>query len=190
MVKGTHNTMSYLPVRQWWLRPFRKFGQCQDKDIFQQWESGARYFDLRVRFNADGDAVFAHGLLEYYTSWSPEEVIGILCRKVEYSKEPVYIRVLLECMCTPDEDLMMQFTEFIKRCGCPNSRNPRFAWGVKTPFNIWVDTFDRPFKEVAEWINTPWKFLRTPRWYATREQAIKLDALGAEYDGIVSMDFV
>lgn len=190
MIKGTHNTMSYLPVRQWWLRPFRRFGKCQDKDIFQQWESGVRYFDLRVRFNADGQAVFAHGLLDYETGWSPDEVVDILCRKAESSEEQVYIRVLLECMSAPDEDTKSRFFEFIKWCGCIHSQNPKFSWGVKTPFDIWVNKFDRPFIEVAEWINTPLKFLRTPRWYVTRGQAVSLNALGDDYEGIVSMDFV
>lgn len=190
MIKGTHNTMSYLPVRQWWLRPFRRFGKCQDKDIFQQWESGVRYFDLRVRFNADGKAVFAHGLLEYETGLSPEEVIEILSRKAGALKEQVYIRVLLECISAPNEDTTIKFIEFIKGFGCIHSQNPKFAWGVKNPFDIWVNKFERPFIEVAEWIDTPLKFLRTPRWYVTRDQAVSLSALGADYDGIVSMDFV
>lgn len=180
--------MSYLPVRQWWLRPFRRFGRCQDKDIFQQWKSGVRYFDLRVRFNERGSAVFAHGLLEYRSEMSPEEVIRWLGKKAVECGEKVYVRVLLETVCEADKYQTDCFDEFQKRVICDGSIY--FMMGRKSPFEIWHSDFDRPFIEVAEWINTLWKFLRTPRWYALGIQAVRLSALDSAYDGIVSMDFV
>lgn len=54
-----HNTMSFLPVRQWWLRPFAWIARCQTA-----FHLDADGYDLRVRFR-EGMPVFAHGLIEY-----------------------------------------------------------------------------------------------------------------------------
>lgn len=60
----SHNTFSYLPVRQWWLRPFAWMARCQDKDIDAQMKI-ADGIDIRVRFDEDEIPHFAHGLIEY-----------------------------------------------------------------------------------------------------------------------------
>jgi len=47
MNKASHNTMTYLPVRQWWLRPFAFMARCQSKDIKDQCRITG-FFDIRV----------------------------------------------------------------------------------------------------------------------------------------------
>ena len=67
MNKASHNTMTYLPVRQWWLRPFAFMARCQSKDIKDQCRITG-FFDIRVRFRFHKGIptpVFAHGLAEY-----------------------------------------------------------------------------------------------------------------------------
>lgn len=64
MKKGTHNTMTYLKPRKWWMYLFVPFSKCQRVDLKKQAEFGARYFDFRVRY-VNGELVFAHGLVEY-----------------------------------------------------------------------------------------------------------------------------
>lgn len=60
---GTHNSLSYLPC-QWYFRPFAWVGRCQSLCIEEQYNSGVRYFDIRVKY-VDGKAISGHGLLTY-----------------------------------------------------------------------------------------------------------------------------
>lgn len=61
---GSHNTMTYLPPRRKWLWWLKWIAQCQSKDYREQWEHGARAFDLRIFFNNDG-VEYRHGLISY-----------------------------------------------------------------------------------------------------------------------------
>lgn len=65
MILGSHNSMSYLPVRKWWMKPFAWVARCQHKDICEQYDSGVRLFDLRVAFGRNGKLHFRHGLIGY-----------------------------------------------------------------------------------------------------------------------------
>lgn len=96
MILGTHNSMSYLPVAQWWLRPFRAWGRCQRLDYFGQWDAGARYFDLRIKFDSDGRAHFGHGRISYSCAERPEKVILKLLELAAQAKKDIYLRILLE----------------------------------------------------------------------------------------------
>lgn len=63
MVLGSHNAWSYLPVKNWWIRPFSFIYKCQEVDIKTQYNLyKSRCFDLRIRFNKKGEMVIAHGL--------------------------------------------------------------------------------------------------------------------------------
>lgn len=46
---GSHNTLSYLPPVNLWGKMTKPWGKCQDKNIEEQYNSGVRYFDIRVR---------------------------------------------------------------------------------------------------------------------------------------------
>ena len=61
---GTHNTMSYLPPKRWWMRPLRVFARCQRKTLAEQIAAGAQVFDLRV-YRDNGYWCFAHGLVKF-----------------------------------------------------------------------------------------------------------------------------
>ncbi len=64
MIYGTHNSLSYLKPRQWWLRPVAWIARCQDMTIEEQLQYGVRYFDIRVKFHR-GIAISGHGLMDY-----------------------------------------------------------------------------------------------------------------------------
>ena len=64
MMIGTHNTMSYLPPKRWWMRPLRVFARCQKRPIAEQIAADAQVFDLRV-YNEGGHWCFAHGLVKF-----------------------------------------------------------------------------------------------------------------------------
>jgi hypothetical protein len=62
---GSHNSMTYLPVKKWWMKPFKFIGQCQSKNIQEQYNYGARLFDLRIVFDKQGNPGFAHGSMDF-----------------------------------------------------------------------------------------------------------------------------
>ena len=64
-VLGSHNSWSYLPVKQWWMWPIRFAARCQRVDIWRQYEMGVRCFDLRIRSDKDGALEVAHGCVTY-----------------------------------------------------------------------------------------------------------------------------
>lgn len=93
---GTHNSMTFLPPEHWYGWFMTPFARCQNKTIEEQWYDGARCFDLRVKFDRRGNSHFAHGLYDCSNYFSPDDAI----RKIEqlryYSKEDVYVRLILE----------------------------------------------------------------------------------------------
>lgn len=63
-IVGTHNSMTFLRPAHWYGWLMIPFARCQRKSIEQQFLSGARCFDLRVRFRKESaNPVFAHGLM-------------------------------------------------------------------------------------------------------------------------------
>lgn len=90
MKLASHNTFTYLPVKQWYLKPFAFMGRCQSKDVVEQFDAGARLFDLRVSFSK-GHVQISHGLLDY--KGDVFEILGLLN---VLSSSPLYVRVILE----------------------------------------------------------------------------------------------
>ena len=133
MKLASHNTFSYLPVRQWWLRPFAFVGRCQRVNIYEQLLHGARMFDLRVRFR-NMKPVICHGLLEY--DMSDESLRAIL--KDLNDNFPVWIRAVLESK-NPDLEQRVGFDFFCMKLEreYPNlfffGGNDRSDWECKFP---------------------------------------------------------
>lgn len=48
MNKVSHNTMSYLKPIHWYNRIFIRWSKCQSKTLQEQYESGIRWFDIRI----------------------------------------------------------------------------------------------------------------------------------------------
>lgn len=90
MKLGTHNSLSYLKP-QWWLRLFNlyKLGKCQEVGIAHQYELGARWFDLRIRFTKKGIAA-AHGMLTF-KDVNMDSILDYLD-----SRKDTYVRFVLE----------------------------------------------------------------------------------------------
>ena len=87
---GSHNSVSYAKPKKWWMFPFRFMAKCQSKSIKEQYEEyGVRLFDLRIKFNKNGKASFAHGLIEY--DIKIDDVLNYL-----NALDPIPVRILLE----------------------------------------------------------------------------------------------
>lgn len=105
---GTHNSMSYLPPKKWYMYPFRFIAKCQSKSIEEQCKLGARMFDLRIRFDKNGIPEFRHGSMAF--KGSVEDTLEYLnSRGKRY-----YVRLLLEVRNT--KDLERQEHLFIDSC--------------------------------------------------------------------------
>lgn len=87
---GSHNSFTYLPVKQWYFKPFFWTARCQKKNIKEQYKLGARLFDIRIRTNSAYDIIMAHGPVEF------EGDIYELLDDMENLGEKVYCRVILE----------------------------------------------------------------------------------------------
>lgn len=66
MILGTHNSMSYLPLKNWWVAPFNFMARCQKVSYKEQYEKhGVRLFDLRIGFFSGDCPMFCHGIANY-----------------------------------------------------------------------------------------------------------------------------
>ena len=61
MIKGSHNSWTYLKPKKWWMYLIRWAAKCQSKNIIEQYNAGVRCFDLRLKCKENGDMCIAHG---------------------------------------------------------------------------------------------------------------------------------
>lgn len=91
MVLGSHNTMTYLKPRKWWMWFGIFVAKCQSLSYQEQYESGAKWFDLRISFpDKSNTPIFSHGLVDY-KGVSLDEVIEYI-----NTKPDLYFRLVLE----------------------------------------------------------------------------------------------
>lgn len=91
MKLASHNSMTYLPPKKWYMYLFRFAARCQNKTIEEQYEQyGIRMFDLRISFLKNGLVEFRHGLIAY--KGDVKEILNYLNTR----DEKVYVRFILE----------------------------------------------------------------------------------------------
>lgn len=93
---GTHNSMTYLRPAHWYGWFMIPFARCQNKTIEEQWNDGARCFDLRIRFTKQGEPYFAHGLYECTHKANPAHVLEELYKLMLRDNEQAFVRLILE----------------------------------------------------------------------------------------------
>jgi hypothetical protein len=110
--------------------------KCQDYDITDQYEKcDVRCFDLRVRFDAEGNPIICHGIVEY--KHNVADLMGWL-RWLD-SKGDVVVRVLHEAR---NEKQYNELTKdlFIWFCGTLEEEFPNIKfWCGKNLYNWEVD---------------------------------------------------
>ena len=148
-VLGSHNTMSYLKPKLWFLKPFAWMAQCQNKDIKYQYGLGIRYFDIRVRFDEFGNPEFAHGLISY-----KGDVISTL-KELNSFGEEIKIRLILELsketFDTPRQVALFRFNccRWVKRF-----KNLKFHCGIKKYDWEVVYKFKNPEPEIDQKVSS------------------------------------
>lgn len=77
--------------------------KCQSKTLSEQFHSGVRYFDIRLKWNdKKEDWVIAHGLIEY--KGDIRKLLKTLDSFAKFYNEKVYVRFLLEYNKRPDDE--------------------------------------------------------------------------------------
>ena len=174
---GTHNSMSYMKPKSWWMYPINFIAKCQSKTIDQQLNSGIEVFDLRIRFDKHGIPYFAHGLVAYKGEDSVKDILNIL-QNQGLMDGPKYVRIILETN-KPDmrQDCLFQnlvssyisrydkiiFYEFKRKCNwyelIPNSiyiSNEQYVSSMKKPWifipYIYAKLFNR--KNFRKYLNS------------------------------------
>lgn len=100
---GSHNSLSYLPCRKWWMYLINWAAKCQSKTLSEQFHDGVRYFDIRLKWNdKKEDWVIAHGLIEY--KGDIRKLLKTLDSFAKFYNEKVYVRFLLEYNKRPDDE--------------------------------------------------------------------------------------
>lgn len=93
MKLATHNSLTYLKPKYWWMKLFKFCYQCQDRTIENQYVDGVRYFDFRFSFDSNRHLEFRHKLIPFKSSFFKlEDILTYLNTR----NDKVYIRVVLE----------------------------------------------------------------------------------------------
>ena len=183
---GSHNTMTYAEPRCRLAGLLAPLWRCQDKTVFQQYDAGVRFFDLRVARTREGWR-FAHGL----ATLRPR--VHDTIRAIE-AREDAYYRVVLERGDGRDEEAfrntfmdaawMERCTELVVKKGWRVvSRNGALLRGARL-----VDLSYVPLKSDTPWYRQLPVRLTTPERWARAHNRIPEGGAEAE-DTVYFMDF-
>lgn len=159
---GTHNSLTYLPVKHWWKKPFNFIAKCQNKDIITQVSEGVTIFDFRFRFDDNHNIVFAHGSMEY--DLNKDAFLNILSYLNSINTKKIYVRIIYESSFF-DEYVDTSFKEnmFSDLCNmiqsvCTNiiffGGNRKYDWKVLYDFKTKAPTFRDAYSSVeCKWLS-------------------------------------
>ena len=140
---ASHNSMTYLTPRRWYLRPFAFTARCQSKTIQEQYEKyGVRMFDIRLKFTDDGEVYFAHGAIEYKCDMSKiyeylNSLPGVIVRVLLENKPDVFVYRQFRRECAFLEDCYPN----VKWCSGRNKYNWEVIYEFKYPEPTYTDKY-------------------------------------------------
>lgn len=173
---GTHNSMTYLKPRTWWMRLVNRWAKCQDKTLEEQLKS-YKCFDFRV-FYYRGGWCFAHGFCEY-TSTTIYQALN----KIEELKgnHTIYVRLILE----KSDDMSSAFVNLCKKLETQYSNINFFGGNRKSDWKK-LYTFSTGISDnkVHQYVSSmqPCSKLITPREYAKKHNEENLKKLSKDID--------
>ena len=162
IVYGSHNTMTYLPIKNWWLFPGLLIARCQNNNIGEQFKKGARIFDLRIYFNTKSKQwEFAHGLINFKPCVGIQKVIRTIRNFTEYTNHDIYVRLILEKWNSESE-----CRQFAKMCKTFEICYPKLKFIGGNRKGDWKKLYT--FKtDVPDNLNNQWvsSMAEDARWY-------------------------
>lgn len=95
---GSHDSLTYLKPKTWWMRPFHFVARCQTKTYQEQYEAGARYFDVRLKTTTDFNAepTIAHGWMDFITYPGFVDELFSWLNERSTPDNPISVRLLYE----------------------------------------------------------------------------------------------
>jgi hypothetical protein len=186
---GSHNTMSYLKPKKWWMRLFNWIGKCQSEPVMIQIiHKGVRFLDFRIKIKDDGSYCFAHGKIEYQDSveWRFNTI-----NAYSPKADPIFARVVLE---NPNK---FSRERFYNLCEYWKVKYPNIEWQeglVKPTFEIIYD-FDKTKctckEDYASYHNDSSHYALFPYLYAIlHNRKAKRDYLKNPKHNFLMIDFV
>lgn len=115
---GSHNTFSYLPIKNKWLSFLKPWYECQEYDIITQINKDVRYFDIRIRFSKKGELQVVHNKIVFDINekqfWDIMNNVKELTTKLN---TVLYFRVILDIRKKPNDELnqVYWFSQFINK---------------------------------------------------------------------------
>ena len=115
---GSHNTFSYLPIKNKWLLFLKPWYKCQEYDIITQINKDVRYFDVRIRFSKKGELQIVHNKIVFDINekqfWDIMNNVKELTTKLN---TVLYFRVILDIRKKPNDELnqVYWFSQFINK---------------------------------------------------------------------------
>ena len=100
---GSHNSLTYLPCRKWWMYLINWAAKCQSKTLSEQFHDGVRYFDIRLKWDSRKETwIITRGLIEY--KGNIRRVLETLNSLAEFYNEKLYVRFILEYNKRPNDE--------------------------------------------------------------------------------------
>lgn len=165
---GSHNSLTYLPCRKWWMYLINWAAKCQSKTLSTQFHDGAKYFDFRVRFK-DGKPVIAHGLIEY--KGNIDHKVANLNYLAEYFRETIYLRFVLEYNKIP-EDFASQIASLVDLVRYYRGKYPNITytyimskWNERPIASYYKEDTPNLIHKYSSVLKEK-RFLWIPYWYA------------------------
>lgn len=143
---GTHNSMSYLPPKQWWMKPFHFIAKCQNKTVQEQYASGVEVFDIRIKWNRQNHTwEFAHGSMIFKSNNNIEDIFSYLNER----EDKLFIRLILEYNKPPKDvdNISIQFQYDVEKWIEKYTNLTFFAFNRKYD---WKELYHSNYKPIIE----------------------------------------
>ena len=138
MRKGTHNSLTYSKLKNWWIYPFNWIAKCQSKTIQEQYEIyNVKDFDIRIRFNKNGLPYACHGIAHYKVNL--EEVFKYL-----NSKGDCTVRLILEKTKAKNDNQESCFISYVMYL--QNKYSSIVFWQFTRKYD-WKQLYESPYRE-------------------------------------------
>lgn len=161
---GSHNSLSYLKPRRLLDLFTLPWSKCQNKNIRKQYETGVRYFDIRIKLNK-GNWHFVHNIVDFGIEKS--DVYDYLNRV----KEKVYIRVILDQRKKP-RDYKEQINSFKSHLYYLESTYTNIIFDSAIIFWEWKEYLDPKIKVVENHFSVKpkkwWEYILGTRFFARK----------------------
>lgn len=170
---GSHNTFSYLPIKNRWRKIFKPWYKCQDKTILKQINVGARFFDIRVKFDKKGNLQIVHNKIVFDINesqfWDIMDNVKELTNKLNTI---LYFRIILDIRKEPKDkeyqlkcfkSFINQFNGFDERI-CLDHSIVYWNWDYKYYHNDQFNIIEDHASVKAKW----YEYILGTRYYAAK----------------------